>query len=83
MVGGELGRMVSKRKKSAKKVQKPTEPIEEPVVEEAEPVFVDETPKLLQLLADAPAVPYISTIHDAVKFADKYRVWKLRVKAET
>lgn len=89
-----------RKKKTAKKDEKPTEKVEEPteapkeeleteVIEkvaetptEPEVTFIDETPKLLNLLDDAPPVPLITNIHEAVKFVDKYRVWKEHVKAE-
>jgi hypothetical protein len=126
LVGGELGRMVSK-KKTAKKDAGTTEKVEAQVdeasglslavepeveaktvnvdeestlevpekasttktetaeqpIEEPKAAFVDETTKLLNLLGDSPPVPLILTIEDAVKFVDRYRVWKLKVKAET
>lgn len=122
MVGGELGRMVSKKKVTkkdagtAEKIVMPialedseiqdgdvtlplldeestdevpekastakTETTEQPV-EEPKVAFVDETTKLLNLLGEAPPVPLILSIEDAVKFVDRYRVWKLKVKAET
>jgi hypothetical protein len=124
LVGGELGRMVSKKKTTKKDaepaeevkadeepklavvdeestaevvlkaipedaeeipvptsgviVEKTKDPIEEPKV-----AFVDETTKLLNLLGEAPPIPLILSIEDAVKFVDRYRVWKLKVKAET
>ena len=104
--------MVSKRKKTAKKVQEPTEKVEAPLKVDEEPVvafvneestletvdeivdeekaepepkvkFIDETPKLIALLADAPPVPLLTNMHQTIAFVDDYRRWKLRVKAET
>ena len=45
--------------------------------------FIDETPKLLQLLNDAPKVPLLTNMRDTTQFIDDYRRWKERVKAET
>ena len=98
--------MVSKRKKSTKKVQGTDEPIvvldetstdvltseqeasvmimtATDTVEEPKVQFVDETPKLLNLLNDSPKVPLIRTLEEATIFVDKYRVWKRDVRTAT
>ena len=36
-----------------------------------------------QLLAEAPEVPYITKVEDAVEFVDKYAKWKRKVKQST
>lgn len=35
------------------------------------------------LLVEAPDIPYITTVEDAVQFVDKYAKWKRKVKAST
>ena len=77
--------MVStKRKKTAKKDEGTTETIEPVVIPKPEPLLkATFTTDYTTLLESAPAVPYISSIEDAVKFVDEYAKWKAKVKAAT
>ena len=67
----------SVKQPEVKFVAEPTEPIK--LVKEDTPITVDY--KLL--LAEAPEIPYITKVEDAVEFVDKYAKWKRKVKQST